>query len=219
MLPQLLVTEAVGIDESSEPKIFNDLQSVGGWPSQENIDKIMHITFWADQYGIHGLKITYRLINKRECEVCHGNEVGDVFNVPPDRNLYDTEFFVGMNGIMDRYIGEELVELQPAFRKNVSVEGTKGKIRSLGFLVYNQLDGSITPYGPFPVPNKSKSESQSLTQFQGFAALGLLKGFTGTLHDNNDLATLAVYKVLSGELGWYGVSDTSNFDSFVLPSK
>jgi len=219
MLPQLLVTEAVGIDTIPEPKRFNDLETVGGWPSKECIDKIVHITFWGDQKGVHGLCVKYLLLDGKVCEVCHGSEVGETYNLPADRDLYDVEFFVGMNGIMDRNYDATINELQQTAQQNVKVEGTKGKILGLGFLVYNQLDGSITPYGPFPVPNNSQVQPVSLTQFQGFAALGLLKGFTGTVDDHNDLATLAVYKVLSGELGWYGVSDTSNFDAFRLPIK
>jgi len=176
---------------------------VGGWPSQENIDKITQITIWGDEGGIYGLQVTYQLLDGHVETVLHGKEHGDSYIIPA---LNPHEFFVGMNGAMEHNIDAEVTVLP----KSVNVEGTKGKLRTLGFLVYNQISGCITAYGPFPVPDKSQAQ----VQLQGFAALGLLKGFTGTLDGKTkDLSTLAVYKVLAGELGWYGVSDTSNFDS------
>jgi len=87
-----------------------------------------------------------------------------------------------------------------------------GKLRRLGFLVYDKSTGFITPHGPFP---KNIDHDKPV---RGFAALGLLKGFTGTLSAPDPqqtcldkcLDTLAVYKVVAGEAGWFGISDTSN---------
>jgi hypothetical protein len=203
MIPELLVTETVGF--ATDPKaFFNDLESVGGWPSREEIDKVTEVDVWADENRVYGIDVKYLLIDGNLANVTHGTHCGKHFQVGP---LSESEFFVGMNGTVEQL----LKQTEQTGQKGSAA--SSGKLRRLGFLVYDKSTGFITSHGPFP-----EKINTGTGLFRGFAALGLLKGFTGTLSKpdsqqiclNQCLDTLAVYKVIAGEAGWFGISDTSN---------
>jgi len=102
----------------------------------------------------------------------HGLPLGTVFAIDltvPNGNTENAEdqFFIGMFG-------------------SVADNDDAPVLKRIGFLVYDQVTGAITPFGPYPISKASR--------VKGFTSLGTIVGFTGTLAASKALETLSIYK-------------------------
>ncbi|KAF5375657.1 hypothetical protein D9615_009373 [Tricholomella constricta] len=184
-LLSFVCSEAVGYATTFRHR-FDDLQKVGLWPSAQFIDKITEINVWCTGRP-NAIEVTYRLTNDNKPAIkLHGDRIGKRSGYAVDEN----EYFVGMFGAVD--------------------EGDQGAFRRIGFLVYRKDTGAFSargvllyyqgsdtnarltprpgetgPYPPGPVSGKG---------VKGFASLGVIKAFSGSLSDASRLETLAVYK-------------------------
>ncbi|GLB45115.1 hypothetical protein LshimejAT787_2000200 [Lyophyllum shimeji] len=183
MLPALVVTEAVGF--STAPNPFDDVVNVGLWPAYQYISKVIKIKVWVGTDKINCIETTYRLSNGNpDTPKQHGTPTGTVYTidltVPNGKTKNaDDQYFVGMFG-------------------SVSADPDAPVLKRIGFLVYDKSNGALTPFGSYPPTEASNAK--------GFASLGLIVGFSGTLAANNALETLATYKLKPGA-DKFGVSN------------
>ncbi|KAH0589746.1 hypothetical protein H2248_005466 [Termitomyces sp. 'cryptogamus'] len=127
-LPVLVVDQAVGYATTKDSAhTFNDVQTIGGWPSHLEITKVTRITLYPGRSIVNGIEVTYKMANKEFCSCSHGNTIGTC----ETRELNDEEFFVGFFGAQDRDIDKPI-------------------LRRIGFVIYNRATGAITTFGPFP---------------------------------------------------------------------
>lgn len=175
MLPALIVSKAVGF--STAPNNFDDVVDVGLWPAYQYISKIIRIKVWVGTDKVNCIETTYRLSNGNpDTPKQHGTPVGTVhtidLTVPNGKTKKaDDQFFVGMFG-------------------SVAADADAPVLKRIGFLVYDRATGALTPFGSFPPTEAANAE--------GFASLGLIVGFSGTMAANNALETLAAYKLKPG---------------------
>ncbi|KAG6916913.1 hypothetical protein DXG01_004746 [Tephrocybe rancida] len=190
-MPEILSSPAVGaVTEGFAPEIFDDPKTVGLWPVEQRIEKIVTIETFSQPppvyvpfLGVVGIKITYKLQNQAEpAVVTHGSIFGksQIFEAKED------EYFVGIFG--------KLYDNFPA-----------GKIRAIGFLMFNNSTGEITPYPSFlDLPDAPREDPEfPVLRLKGFTSLGLLIGFSGSVSDDaaHFLETLSVYKYSPGSGG------------------
>ncbi|KAG6815353.1 hypothetical protein H0H93_010065 [Arthromyces matolae] len=184
LLPALVVSESVGyVDQFSEEiRTFDDVQSVGLWPSSLYIAKVSKITLFTGNTVVNGIEIVYDITNDDAQTAMHGNRTG----IGHSYCLTGDQLFVGFFGAMD---------------DNVN----KPTLRGIGFLIFDKATGALSNFGPFP--------STDQPNVKGFASLGHVVGFSGSIAGNGNIGTLAIYKSLPGYTGKARSSNTEDSKS------
>ncbi|KAG5724525.1 hypothetical protein E4T56_gene4238 [Termitomyces sp. T112] len=171
-LPILVCDEAVGYATNRDSAhIFNDVQTIGGWPSLLQITKVTKIVLHLGEKTVDGIETTYKMADNSVRVSSHGKKMGTTETC----TLNDDEFFVGIFGATDQNVEQPI-------------------LRRIGFVIYNKATGAITTFGPFPPIRGHLS-----TDLRGFSSLGLIVGFSGSTSSHDKLDTLTIYKFSSGD--------------------
>ncbi|KAG6810131.1 hypothetical protein H0H92_013189, partial [Tricholoma furcatifolium] len=152
----LINAQAVGYDATTAT-IFNDLQDAGYWPSKEYITRIEGVVLYGSTSPntVDGIETTYLLASGKTRTLSRGDTSSSP-GLTVDLSASPTKYIAGIFGVQD--------------------SGSQPVLRSLGFLVYDTTDGSLTPNGPFP--------ALAGTNTVGFSVLGEIVGFSGTTGGN-----------------------------------
>ncbi|KAF9467817.1 hypothetical protein BDZ94DRAFT_1247810 [Collybia nuda] len=167
LLPALITSKAVG--NVTALNNWDDNVQVGLWPARENIQQILSVTLWVGANQINGIQTRYMMTNNSpQDSPVRGQQNGTQHVITAGAN----QFFVGIYGSRDN-------------------DPDTPTLRRLGFLLYDQNKGDVTPSGTFP-PGPG-------TNTVGFTSLGLIVAFSGTTSATNNLDTLSVYKFQAGQ--------------------
>ncbi|KAG5334278.1 hypothetical protein C0989_003552, partial [Termitomyces sp. Mn162] len=76
-LPILVCDEAVGYATNRDSAhIFNDVQTIGGWPSLLQITKVTKIVLHLGEKTVDGIETTYKMADNSVRVSSHGKKMG-----------------------------------------------------------------------------------------------------------------------------------------------
>ncbi|KAH9958695.1 hypothetical protein BGW80DRAFT_142221 [Lactifluus volemus] len=121
-LPSLTATQSTGPPPTHGNVSFDDISTLGKWPSSQLIERISNLAIFHNGSSIIGIQVTY-LVNGKSIKVLHGSNDAQAINVK-----------LGSNDVLVGVYGGKLED---------------GVIQYMSFVIFNAQAGNVNVQGPF----------------------------------------------------------------------